>query len=154
MTWFNPPWADNVKTNIAERFLKLVDEFNHKFKGTKLEHIFTRATIKVSYGTTRNMKAHFSVHNRKILKNDENVAEGCNCRPSNKDPCPLDGECLTESVVYKATVSTNQPNMNERTYHGMTENSFKERWYGHRSDFKHEEKYGTALSRYVWKLKT
>ena len=99
------------------------------------------------------MKAHFSVHNRKILKNDENVAEGCNCRPSNKDPCPLDGECLTESVVYKATVSTNQPNMNERTYHGMTENSFKERWYGHRSDFKHEEKYGTALSRYVWKLK-
>ena len=99
------------------------------------------------------MKAYFSAHNKKILKNDEIVAEGCNCRPSNEEPCPLPGECLTESVVYKATVKTNQPNMKERTYHGMTENSFKQRYYGHKSDFKNEEKYGTSLSRYIWKLK-
>ena len=35
----------------------------------------------------------------------------------------------------------------------MTEDFFKKRWYGHKSDFKHEEKYGTTLSRYLWKIK-
>ena len=50
-------------------------------------------------------------------------------------------------------VNTNQPNMKERTYHGMTKNSFKERYYGHISDFKHKEKYGASLSHYIWKLK-
>ena len=30
ITWFNPPWGDNVKTNIAEKFLRLIDEMNVK----------------------------------------------------------------------------------------------------------------------------
>ena len=67
VTYFNPPWSNNVRTNIADRFLKLIDEQNLKFKGTPLGYIFTRGTIKVSYGTTRNMKAHVQAHNKKIL---------------------------------------------------------------------------------------
>ena len=67
VTYFNPPWINNVRTNIADRFLKLIDEQNLKFKGTPLGYIFTRGTIKVSYGTTRNMKAHVQAHNKKIL---------------------------------------------------------------------------------------
>ena len=148
VTWFNPPWNDNVKTNLAERFLKLVDEQNRKVKGTLLEYIFTRSTIKVSYGTTRNMKAHISCHNKKILKSQNITDGGCNCK-SDTDPCPLQGECLTSSVVYKATVTTNQPKLKRKTYHGMTEATFKKRWYGHKDDIKNKEKYGTTLSRYI-----
>ena len=48
VTWFNPPWCNNVKTNIGEKFLKLIDESHRKFEGTALEHIFSRATIKMS----------------------------------------------------------------------------------------------------------
>ena len=74
-----------------------------------------------------------------------------NCRSDTS--CPLEGQCLTESVVYKATISTNQPNLKVKTYHGMTEGSFKHRWYGHKHDFTHKEKYGTTLSRHLWKIK-
>ena len=59
----------------------------------------------------------------------------------------------TKSVVYKATVTTNQPNLREKTYHGMTQNHFKQRWYGHKHDFEHKDKYGTTLSRHLWKIK-
>ena len=152
VSWFNPPWSDSAKTNIAGRFLKLVDEANDKFKGTKLESIFSRSTIKVSYATTRNMKAHISAHNKKILRNDIQTAHGCNCQP-NSDPCPLAGQCLVSSVVYKATVTTNQLNLKEKTYIGMTKNSFKKQYYGHKHDFENEEKYGTTLSRHLWKIK-
>jgi hypothetical protein len=30
VTWFNPPWSDNVKTNIAEKFLQLIDKYHEK----------------------------------------------------------------------------------------------------------------------------
>ena len=60
---------------------------------------------------------------------------------------------MTKSIVYKATVSSNQPNLAEKTYHGMTEGHFKHRWYGHKHDYTHKEKYGTTLSRHIWKIK-
>ena len=73
----------------------------------------------------------------------------CNCR--NKSKCPLKGKCLLKSVIYKATVKTNN---NSKYYVGLTGNSFKERFNSHSSSFR-SEKYRkqTALSKYVWKLK-
>ena len=65
----------------------------------------------------------------------------------------LDGNCMIESVVYKVTLTTNQPNLKEKMYHGMTEGRFKNRWYGHKHDYSHRDKYGTTLSRYIWKIK-
>ena len=79
-------------------------------------------------------------------------SESCNCR-KDTTKCPLDGQCLIKSVVYKATVTTNQPHLKEKSYHGMTEGQFKHRWYGHKHDITHKEKYGTTLSRHIWKLK-
>ena len=35
----------------------------------------------------------------------------------------------------------------------MTQNHFKQRWYGHKHDFEHKDKYGTTLSRHLWKIK-
>ena len=116
--------------------------------------MFTRATIKVSYCTTRNIKAHFAAHNKKILNCETPNTEGCNCRNGeNSKRCPLDGNCLVESVVYKETVTTNQPSIKAKTYHGMTQDTFKQKYYGHTHDFKNKDKYGTTLSRHIWKIK-
>ena len=152
VTYFNPPWGNNVKTNIAGKFLKLIDEYEEKFKGTPLGRIFTRATMKVAYSTTRNMKAHIAAHNRKILSKMEEPMEGCNCR-ENGDLCPLEGQCLQGPMVYKATVTTNESNPITKVYHGMTGGTFKKRYGGHKYDFKHKDKYGTTLSRYIWRLR-
>ena len=112
---------------------------------------FNSSTIKVSYSTTKNMKAHIDKHNRQVLnpKVDTTEPSGCNCKKS--DDCPLSGNCVQKSVVYQADVNNNiDPKM---TYYGLTENTFKSRFYGHKSSFKNEEKKGsTALSKYVWKL--
>ena len=152
VTWFNPPWSDNVKTIIAKKFLQLIDEFQEKFTGTPLGRIFTRATMKVAYSTTRNMKAHIAAHNRKILSKNEESSEGCNCR-ENGDPCPLEGQCLQGPMVYKATVTTKESNPISKTYNGMTGGTFKKRYGGHRHDFKHNDKYGTTLSRHICRLR-
>ena len=45
--WFNPPYSQNVKTNIGKTFLKLVKK--HFPRGHKLYKIFNRNTLKLSY---------------------------------------------------------------------------------------------------------
>ena len=91
------------------------------------------------------MKAHIGAHNRKILSKNEELSEGCNCR-ENGDPCPLGGQCLQGPMVYKATVTTKESNPICKTYHGMTGDTFKKQYGGHKSDLKQEDKYGTTLS--------
>ena len=132
-------------------FLQLIEGFQGKFKGTPLGKIFTRSTMKVAYSTTRNMKAHIAAHNRKILNKKEESSEGCNCR-ENGDLCPLEGQCLQGPMVHKAMVTTKESNPVSKTYHGITGGTFKKRYGGHRHDFKHKDKYGTTLSRYIWRL--
>ena len=97
------------------------------------------------------MKAHIAAHNRKILNKKEESSEGCNCR-ENGDLCPLEGQCLQGPMVHKAMVTTKESNPVSKTYHGITGGTFKKRYGGHRHDFKHKDKYGTTLSRYIWRL--
>ena len=98
-----------------------------------------------------NMAAIVSSHNAKVLSPATNPDERkCNCR--NKQLCPLNGSCLTESVVYRATVTAN--NKPERHYFGLTEGTFKTRYNAHMHSFRSEEcKKATELSKYVWGLK-
>ena len=44
-------------------------------------------------------------HNANIAKQDEvqQLPPGCNCR-GGPHACPLNGECITEGVIYQATV--------------------------------------------------
>ena len=49
----------------------------------------------------------------------------CNCRV--KTECPISGNCIKESVVYQATVST-EDHHPPQTYVGLTENYFKTRY--------------------------
>ena len=145
--WFNPPWNSSVATNIAREFLKLVDK--HFPVSSNLHKYFNRNNIKVSYSCMPNMQSIINSHNRKLLENHNPAQDkGCNCRQ--KDNCPLDGKCLTESVIYEANVQTNNE---EKSYIGLTANSFKTRYYGHIHTFNNRNQNGTGLSNYIWNLK-
>ena len=90
-------------------------------------------------------------HNRKIIQpNPKATTSACNCRE--KPSCPLNGACLTKSIVYMAEVTTQD--QNQKQYIGMTENDFKGRFNMNKQSFnmpKHEN--STSLSKYIWELK-
>ena len=145
--WFNPPYSQNVRTNIAKSFLGLVDK--HFSKSHKLHKIFNRNNLKVSYSCTTNMANIIKSHNQKILnKNNEASNEKkCNCR--NKNLCPLDGACLTKNIIYEATVTATSGNT--RTYIGMTEHEFKTRYNNHKLSFK-DRKHSHNAERCTFKI--
>ena len=124
ITWFNPPFSKNVKTKVGHEFLKLIDK--NFPAGSRLHKIFNRNTIKVSYSCMPNMGTIIKRHNARICgteREDGNQPKRCNCR--NPEQCPLDGRCLTNKIVYKATVNTNN-NRTQKVYIGSTETSFKQ----------------------------
>ena len=99
------------------------------------------------------IKSIISGHNKYILRStkvDGQPARQCNCRDG-QGMCPVGGQCLKSSLVYKAEViNTAQP----ATYIGLTGNSFKERFTGHNSTFRNiKTEHSTSLSTLIWKLK-
>ena len=146
--WFNPPYSKNLKTNVGKKFLALLDK--HFPRGSLLYPVLNRYKVKLSYRCLPNMASIISKHNNKILR--EQVPDSkCNCLPKDKAACPLPGKCATESVVYRATVSTPS---SEETYVGLTGGTFKKRYNKHMSDFRHpKSRNATRLSEYIWKLK-
>ena len=102
-----------------------------------------------------NFKQAIINHNERLLQDqseDKPTSEKmCNCRC--REECPLDGKCLRECIVYKATVTQTQSN-NKETYIGFTDNAFKTRYNLHKSSFKLEHKTSaTGLSEHSWELK-
>ena len=77
-----------------------------------------------------NVKTIIDNHNKKIIKQNatqqDETTPPCNCR--NKTSCPLDGECRTSNIIYKATVTTEDKT---ETYVGLTANEFKTRYRNH-----------------------
>ena len=89
-------------------------------------------------------------HNSKVLRpKEEEEEEGCNCRGGKV--CPLDGKCLAASLVYGATV-TRSDTGGTSTYTGLTANTFKKRYDGHTSTFRHRTGNSSTLSTHIWKL--
>ena len=93
-------------------------------------------------------------HNTKVLCPSNNSPSTpprtCNCRRAGE--CPLNGKCLTECIVYKATVSV--PTRPARVYYGLTEGPFKTRFTNHKASFRSEHhRKETELSKYMWELK-
>ena len=62
------------------------------------------------------------------------VYRKCNCR--SKPKRPLNGECLTQCLVYKATSTTST---NSFVYYGTSEGEFKSRYNNHAKCFRHRE---------------
>ena len=124
--------------------------------------IFNRNTVKISYSCLPNMSSIIKSHNNKVLAISQkiDVAESdastckCNCRKS--AACPLEGKCLTKSIIYQATISSNNKNSQKFRYIGLTEGTFKSRYNDHLQSIRHEiEKHETAtvLSKKYWEIK-
>ena len=78
---------------------------------------------------------------------DENM-KMCNCRKPSE--CPLEGRCLEQCLIYKATVSSNS---SSKYYIGSTGQSFKSRYTAHKSSFKKQQQSSeTSLSKHIWHL--
>lgn len=150
--WYNPPYSENVMTNIGQKFFKLLDKHfprNHKF-----HKLFNRNSIKLSYSCMPNMSRIIKSINNKTLSNTDtdsinNKEKTCNCR--DKTACPLNNNCLQRSVVYEATLNTGNETF---TYIGLTEGTFKARFSNHTNSFRHDKyRHSTELSKKVWELK-
>ena len=147
--WFNPPFTQTVKTNVAKLFFRLLDK--HFPKSHLLHKIFNRNTIKVSYSCMNNVSQIVKQHNRNVSNKKEKQTNPCNCRNKNKNP--LNANCKVQNVIYKRTVSATQT-FKQRVYLGIAEGNWKQRLYNYRQSFKDKKhKNDTALSSYLWDLK-
>ena len=146
--WFNPPYNAQVKTNIGRKFIDLL---KHHFPKThKFRKLFNKNSVKLSYSCTKNIESIISSHNKRVLK-EENTEQKrtCNCRC--KKDCPLDGNCLVSSLVYKAEVTTTN---SVHSYIGNTGNEFKERYTQHKNTFKNRNlRNKTTLAGFIWDCK-
>ena len=96
-------------------------DFQHP-KSNKLQRIFNKNTIKISYSCLPNVRSVSNSHNKKILETENKAKRTCNCR--NKTNFLFNGECLLKGV-YIAKVR-------EKEYIGSTGTSFKTRWQQHK----------------------
>ena len=152
--WYNPPYNLAVKTNLGKMFLRLVDKHFNRRNNPILSKLFNRNTIKVSYCVSKNMKSKLDKHNKLVLqpKTENPEQELCGCDIEDRPECPLQGNCLVESIVYKAEVTA--PGTTKKCYYGLTEKTFRTRFSQHKSNFKLEKyRNATELSKYVWQLK-
>ena len=96
-----------------------------------------------------NMNNVIQKHNSKIMKNPApSTAKTCNC--NRKTDCPMDANCLSACLIYKASASTTT----NKFYYGTCENTFKERYNNHSSSFRNKSRdKNTELPKYVWELK-
>ena len=99
--WFNPPFSQNVKTNIGKILLKLIKKTVSQIMSVFT--IFNQDTILLSYSCMSNISSFIKQHNRNILSSPPNSEErSCNCK--NKSNCPLAGSSLKTCIVYRADV--------------------------------------------------
>ena len=98
--------------------------------------MFNRKNVKVSYGCVDNIAQIVKKYNKKVLTPENTSPQAaCNCR--DKPECPLDGACLTKSIVYQAEVKTGDGQTKQ--YIGMTERTFKTRYTMHKQSFRNSK---------------
>ena len=145
--WFNLPYSQNAITNVAKRFLNLLD--HHLPKSNKLHKIFNRNTVKVSYSCTE-ISSIISSHSKRLIKNNSLDTKPCSCRT--KSTCPLNSQCQTQDIICKCIVSTSvNP---DKVYLGTAEGDFKKCYHNHTKSFRNKRyTNGTSLSKYIRKKK-
>ena len=147
--WFNPPFSQPVKTNVAKTFFRLLDK--HFPKSHPLYKIFNRNTVKLSYSCMNNVTQIIKQHNKNVSNKKEKQSNSRNCK--NKNEYPLNENCKVHSVIYKCNVSATQT-FKQRVYLGIAVGNRKQRLYNHRQSFKDKKhKNDTTLSSYPRNLK-
>ena len=106
--WLNLLFSVNVKTKFGNYLLNLIiQNFPPLHTFGKL---FNHNTIKVSYSCMPNIKVEINTHNKNTFEKAQQKhpdTQLCNC--ANKKQCPLNRQCLTESIVYQANITRNIP---------------------------------------------
>ena len=134
--WFNPPFSQAVSTNVAKRFLDLLDK--HFPQNNQLHKIFNRNTVKVSYSCTPDVGSIIKSQNKKLANAENKQTKKCNYRK--KEKCPLEGKCRSEDIICKCVVTaTGRP---RKVYLGTAEGDFKQRYCNHKKSFRNR-KYAT-----------
>ena len=98
------------------------------------------------------MKNIINMHNKKIINPPkDNTARTCNC--IRKHQFPLNEKCLTNTVPYKASITSNEENPKTKIYYGVCETAFKRRYVKHKKTF-NNIKYQTdaELSNEYWNI--
>ena len=100
----------------------------------------------------KNIKSIINSHNKKILNQDQETKNMCNCIIKNQ--CPFQNACLSTNIVYEAQIaSTSNVNI-KKTYLGITEGTFKKRYANHKKSFNHPKyRNETELSKDFWRIK-
>ena len=79
------------------------------------------------------MKTIIKTHNNKVInnfikeekkENNENEEKMCNCRV--KSDCPLNGKCLAQNIIYKATTTHENQQKVYRTDNGKIQGQIQE----------------------------
>ena len=121
-------------------------------KEHKFYKIFNRNTLKLSYSYMPNIKTKINSHNREILRNtlSRNVKH---CKKKQEN-CPINSDCLKESLVSYATISCNGKNYKPKLYKGSCATNFKKPYTNHKKSFNVPfYKHDTKLSREYSDLK-
>ena len=123
ITWYNPTFNSNVRTNLGRNVQHIVDKCFPK--NHALHKIFNRHTLKLRYSCMPNMKSLVTQVRSFKFQFTKQQPDTCNC--TKKPDCPLEGKCLQSNVIYKASVTTATTT---ETYVGLATN-FKERYRNH-----------------------
>ena len=99
-------WQNFITASIKAFFLKSQNTQN-----------LNKNIVKISYSCMKNNGSIISAHNQKIL-NPIVQSYGSNCRV--KSSCPLNGECLTPKIIYRADVS-NDKNSKKKFYFSLAD---------------------------------
>ena len=151
--WFTPPFSAGVRGNLTQMFTGIIQRAfpkNHAY----LNKLFNVRNLRLSYSTMPNLDKIIARHNNKIMREYRlaNLPPRrlCNCR-ANGPECPMDGQCLKESMVYRADVLVTGAVNETRFYLGQCGGKFKTRYGNHLKSLRHERyKDETALSSYIW----
>ena len=91
---------------------------------------------------------------RRILRPPEPETRKCSCPSDKKSECPLNNQCLSESIIYQATVKEPTSISPSKTYIGLCSTDFKQRLGVHRQTFKDPTVSQTLLSKHVREIKS
>ena len=116
----------------------------------KIQVIFSRNNVKVSYSCTQNMSSMTKSHKKKVISKDVKESKSCNCLV--KSECPLNGQCQVTDIIYNCTVLS--PDKPHKVYLRIAEHNFKKWFYNHRKSFNNRSSANdTTFSKYIWEIK-
>ena len=98
------------------------------------------------------MTSRINIHNKTVTKAQPSAqARTCNYKQIR---FPLNNECLSNDVLYKANITWTTENYRNKIYYGMSETKFRSRYANHRKSFNNRKyKADTELSNEILKLK-